>query len=247
LPHFAVYFKYMGIVIVLLGILPGIVWLLFYLREDTDKEPAKEIFFAFLAGTGITVIVLGFQYLFNDLARLAAIKDYSPLSLLGLAAIEEFFKFGATFLLISRSRYFDVPVDAMIYMIVVALGFATVENIGALESQLRETAILSSLVGTATLRFVGATLLHTLASALVGYYWARGIIANKLLKYLSIGLVLATGLHTAFNYLVVRYEEQVIFPVLLLVIAAFFILNDFERLKHPGERGLRTLREEADR
>lgn len=223
----------MGPIILLLGVLPGFIWLLFYLREDTDHEPKKEIFLAFLSGTGITIVVLGFQYVFNDIGTLLKIQQYSPVSLFGLAAIEEFFKFGATFLIISRSRYFDVPVDAMIYMIVVALGFATVENIGALQSQLHDTALLSAVVGTATLRFVGATLLHTLASALVGYYWAKGIISNLLLKNLIIGLAAATALHATFNYLVLTYEEQIIYPVLLLVVAAFFILNDFEKLKQP--------------
>ena len=69
----------MGAIILLLGILPGFIWLLFYLREDVDHEPKKEIFLAFIAGTGITIVVLGFQYLFNDLAILAQIQLYSPL------------------------------------------------------------------------------------------------------------------------------------------------------------------------
>ena len=224
----------MGLLILALGILPGLIWLLFYLREDTDHEPKKEIFLAFLTGTGITIIVLGFQYLFNGLTLAAKIQPYSPLSLVGLAAIEEFFKFGAAFLLISRSRYFDVPVDAMIYMIIVALGFATVENIGALDSQLRDTALLSSVIGTATLRFVGATLLHTFASALVGYYWAKGLITHALLKNIAIGLIIATALHAAFNFLVLQFQDRIIYPILLLVIVAFFVFNDFERLKGPG-------------
>jgi RsiW-degrading membrane proteinase PrsW (M82 family) len=237
----------MTFLVVFIGILPAIAWLIFYLEEDTDHEPAKEVFAAFLAGSGITLIVLGFQYLFNDAAQIIAIEPFSPLSLIGLAAIEEFFKFSATFLLISRSRYFDQPIDAMIYMIIVALGFATVENIGALQNQFRDSAVLSSVVGTVTLRFVGATLLHTLASGLVGYYWAKGIIAKELPKYLALGLVLATFVHALFNLLVLQFDEQATYPILFLVVISFFILNDFEKLKHPTTRDLEMLREEVGR
>src|SRR3989344_2030991 len=160
-------------IVLLLGIMPGVVWLLFYLQEDTHHEPAKEILYAYLAGAAITIVVLGLQKIFsNAFAPLLNISIFSPIYLFILAGIEEFFKFGAAYLLISRSKYFVVPIDAMIFMIIVALGFATVENIGALQNQFNETAMLGAVVGTATLRFIGATLLHTLASAIVGYYWA---------------------------------------------------------------------------
>lgn len=218
--------------VLLLGILPGFIWLVFYLQEDTDHEPKKEILYAFLAGTVVTVVVLFVQNFFNDVvAPLVNIRDLSPIYLLVLAGIEEFFKFGTAYILLSRSKYFDVPVDAMIYMIIVALGFATVENIGALQGQLKETALLSSIIGTATLRFIGATLLHTLASALVGYYWAKGIITKHLFKSIVLGLLAATTLHAGFNYLVLSDREQITYPILLLIIAAFFILNDFEKLR----------------
>jgi RsiW-degrading membrane proteinase PrsW (M82 family) len=222
----------MVVFVLLLGILPGFIWLIFYLQEDTDHEPKKEILYAFLAGTVVTVVVLFVQNFFNDVvAPFMNIQSLSPIYLFVLAGIEEFFKFGIAYVLFSRSKYFDVPVDAMIFMIIVALGFATVENIGALQGQLKETALLSAIIGTATLRFIGATLLHTLASALVGYYWAKGIIKRRLFSNLALGLLAATTLHTGFNYLVLSNREQIMYPILLLIVAAFFILNDFEKLR----------------
>jgi len=222
----------MAPIILLFGILPGVVWLLFYLQEDTHREPAKEIFYAFVAGTAITVVVLGIQNIFSDVfAPLIEIPALSPLYLFMLAGIEEFFKFSAAYLLISRSKYFNMPIDAMIYMIIVALGFATVENIGALQNQFNETAMFSAIVGTATLRFIGATLLHPLASAIVGYYWAKGLIAKRLFSRLAAGLFIATSLHASFNFLVLQNQEQITYPVLLLVLVAFFVMNDFEKLR----------------
>lgn len=229
----------MALLLLILGILPGFVWLLFYLEEDIDAEPKREIFFAFVAGSAITLVVLLAQQAFADFASSVQIADYSFGSFLGLAAIEEFFKFAAAYVVVMRSRYFDIPIDAMIYMVVVALGFATLENVFAISGEFRNAALLSAAAETATLRFVGATLLHTLASAIVGYYWAKAILRGKWLYFLSLGLVIATMLHASFNCLVspdcsgLSRGSPLIYALLLLIFTGFFVLNDFEKLKHP--------------
>ncbi|MBI4094348.1 MAG: hypothetical protein HY436_00915, partial [Candidatus Liptonbacteria bacterium] len=78
--------------------------------------------------------------------------------------------------------------------------------------------------------FIGATLLHALASAIVGYYWAVSIRDFGMRKPLLTGLALATALHAAFNLLIIHFGTMA-YPVLLLVIAGFFIVNDFEKLR----------------
>ena len=208
----------------ILGFLPSFAWLIFYLEEDPHPEPKKLIFEAFLAGAVSTFIVLGVQTLFNSWAVDKGITAHTFLSFLFLAGIEEFFKFGAAWIVISKNRdNFDEPVDAMIYLIVVALGFAAVENMAAASSA-GELAF-----ETTTLRFIGATLLHTLSSGLLGYYWALSLIRIKR-QTLLIGFVLATLLHTIFNYLIIKYEPAVV-PTIFLIIFAIFILYDFEKLK----------------
>ena len=83
---------------------------------------------------------------------------------------------------------------------------------------------------TVSLRFVGATLLHTLTSGIVGYYWALGIVRGKVARYLAIGLPLAAILHATFNYLILTYGNAV-YSVIFLIVVGFFVLNDFEKLK----------------
>ncbi|MBI3046283.1 MAG: PrsW family intramembrane metalloprotease [Candidatus Harrisonbacteria bacterium] len=209
----------------ILGLLPSFAWLVFYLEEDPHPEPKPLIFETFLAGAGITLIVLGAQYFFNGLVQPYGIAQYSLLSFFGLAAIEELFKFLSARAVISQHLGdFDEPVDAMIYIIVAALGFAAVENVAA---AFKAQEIFFE---TATLRFIGATLLHTLGSGLLGYYWARSILENRQ-SLLFTGFALATLLHTIFNYLIIRFEPVVI-PTTFLIVAALFILYDFEKLKH---------------
>lgn len=163
------------------------------------------------------------------------IKNYSPISFFFFGIIEEIFKFLAAYLVIRKSPFFDEPVDAMIYMIVAALGFATVENVAVIYN----ISVFSEVFGIITLRFVGATLLHALSSGLLGYYWAKGIILNRLNKinkktvwvFIFKGVVFATLLHMVFNCLILISKDIIIYPTIFLIIAALLIFWDFEKIK----------------
>src|SRR3989344_2037092 len=229
--------------LVLLGLLPSFAWLAFYLQEDLHPEPRRLIFFTFLAGAAVTLVVFALQLAWNSGAELLGFSSRGLAALFGLAAIEELFKFGAAYFVVARSRAFDEPVDAMIYLIVAALGFAAVENIGALDTTVdafrsandgtgaaQGVALVSRIFETTTLRFIGATLLHALSSAIVGFYWAKGILRGRSARFLLAGILIATGLHALFNYFILRFDE-VIYATLFLVVIAFFVLNDFEKLK----------------
>jgi len=223
-----------------LGILPGLVWLLFYLQEDKKRpEPLLLLSLVFLAGMLVTMPTVGLEVLFRGGLRILGFDDYGITSFTVLALIEEITKFGAAYLIIRWRVEFDEPIDAMIYLVTVALGFATAENI-AVNSGLLSTfgsdnlAAASLLVGDAfdvtTRRFIGATLLHSLSSGIVGYYWAKGLLSGMEGRFILIGLFLGTLLHAIFNYLIIR-DISVMIPTAILGIIAFFVLNDFEKLK----------------
>ena len=210
---------------ILLGLLPAAVWLIFFLQEDRKKpEPKGLILSTFILGGLAAFAALQFQTMFNSVAIPLGIKHFSPFSIFWLAGIEEVVKFLAVYLWIRKRKAFDEPIDAMIYMIVAALGFATVENIASVSRSISGFELV-------TLRFMGATLLHSLSSALVGFYWALGIIKGvKIWKSILTGLFLATLLHTIFNSLILLYGPA-LQVTLFLVFVAFFVLNDFEKLK----------------
>jgi len=216
---------------IILGILPGFAWLTFYLREDSrHPEPRKIIFFTFLLGGIATFIALYIEIFINSYFQKFSISDYSSVSFLSFAFIEEFIKFFIVFWFVRKSKYFDEPVDAMIYTITIALGFATIENIGATINQWNQYLEIGAIFHTVTLRFIGATLLHSLSSALVGYYWAKGIRSHDQIPFIFQGLVIATLLHAFFNYLIIN-GGAVISSTMFLLIIGLFILNDFEKLK----------------
>jgi RsiW-degrading membrane proteinase PrsW (M82 family) len=230
----------MVILIILLGLLPGLAWLLFYLQEDKKRpEPRWLLLFVFLAGAAVTLPAVGIEVFARNVLRTFDISDYGAVSFLVLASIEEVFKFGAAYLIIRHRREFDEPIDAMVYLVTAAMGFATAENLAVNSGLLsdfvsRDVAAIGLILGNAfditTRRFIGATLLHSLSSGLIGYYWALGISRQKVRKYLFIGLIIGTLLHAIFNYFIIK-DISIAYPTIFLTVVAFFVLKDFEKLK----------------
>ncbi len=216
--------------------IPSLAWLIFYLHEDMEHpEPKILIFYTFIAGAVVTLLVLGFQFAAHSWLRAQGIATYSFTSFLFLAGIEEIFKFLAVYLTVSRRKEFDEPVDAMVYMIVAALGFATVENIGSIFQANAAPYLSPGPIETTVLRFVGATLLHTLTSGVVGFYWGKALAKHGSYAGLIVkGLLLATLLHTIFNYLIIK-SEPLALPLVFLLFVGMFVLSDFEKLKHSKQ------------
>ena len=221
---------------IILGLLPSFAWLIFFLKEDVHPEPKKMISRAFIAGALVAFVAVGLQLLLRNILQSFQIDEYHLVSFSLFGFIEEALKFFAAYLVVRKSRFFDEPIDAMIYMITAALGFAMVENIAVMSN----IEILSEAFGIITLRFVGATLLHALSSGLVGYYWAKGLlgIGNWKLEIVK-GIVFATLLHMVFNYLILISKEIIIYPIIFLTIAALFIFWDFEKIKSTNNESVR--------
>ncbi len=232
----------MSVLALVLGILPGFTWLFFYLQEDLHPEPRRLIAFTFVMGALSALVAYLLQVALTvpwpEFRTLFTSRELSPLlfmlALLLFSFIEELVKFAAAYFSVRKNPAFDEPVDAMIYTIVAALGFATLENIGALMGKGGgEAALMGPLFETATFRFVGATLLHTLTSGLVGYYWALSIRKFGSRFMLIKGVFLATILHAFFNYLILQYGT-IIYALLFVIILGFVSLNDLEKLKRES-------------
>ncbi len=220
--------------IILLGLLPGFIWLAFYLNEDTISEPKKLLILTFLSGGAFVVVAVIVEYLIGRGLAKIHISSLSPLAFLFFALTEEVSKFFAAYGIIHKNKDFKEPIEAMIYMIVASLGFATVENLVAVSNlsfgSPTQGALLASVFQLAALRLIGATLLHTLASGIVGYWWAMSIRRFFDKRYLIFGLALATFVHMVFNILILNFGE-LFYPLIFLVIIGFLILADFEKLK----------------
>ena len=220
----------------LIGIIPIILWLIFFLWQDIKKpEPFHWIFIFFFLGMLITPIV---WFLENGLIKLFGVNigDSLPFVLLliiygGAALIEELAKFLTVFLFIRGNRYFDEAIDAMIYMIVLALGFGMVENILIAHSEISKGAFLLPVLMIMSLRFVGANLIHALSSGVIGFFWALKLVHKKN-SYLYWGLLLGVVLHGLFNIAIIKFGSDAVFVMsLILFVVTAFLLWAFDALK----------------
>jgi RsiW-degrading membrane proteinase PrsW (M82 family) len=220
-------------IILIAACLPSLVWLLFFLREEYRPVPARFLIYTFSAGALSSLFVLVSQYSWNTLV--IPENAHVILSFLGLALIEETFKFLAAYLSVRKTVVIRNHEDVMILAVTAALGFAAVENIFALAGA-TETFDLHSLYAVGyvvVVRFIGAVLLHALAAGIIGYHWCRGHFHGKLASQAARGIFYATAVHTAFNYLIVRFQDEnlLIYPALFLSVILFFVLTDFDALK----------------
>jgi len=224
---------------IIVSFLPGLAWLFFYLKEDPHPEPKYLIFITFIAGIISGFIAFFIQLIINnqfeELGILPFNKNSTVFQIISIftlyAFIEEIVKFLVVFQTVSKNKNFDEPIDAMIYMIVGALGFATLENLGVLTNSKIIQNSVPMLFQTASLRFAGATLLHTLTSGILGYFWALSIREFGLKKPLIVGIILVTVLHTLFNFFIIIFGNT-LFTFLFLGIIGMFLLTDFEKLKY---------------
>jgi RsiW-degrading membrane proteinase PrsW (M82 family) len=215
------------------GILPALAWLWFWLREDSaHPEPRRLIALAFLAGMCTVAVAIPLEQ------YVAAFIPSQTLTFTVWAAIEEVLKFLAALIAVLWRKDNDEPVDAVIYMICVALGFSAVENTLFLWSPLAGTSILQAFV-TGNLRFVGATLLHVLSSATIGVALALSFYKPRAAKirYAAVGVILAFLLHSSFNFLIMNAPSADLMRTFVFVwIGVIILLAALEFVKRIRPR-----------
>ena len=220
----------------LCGILPIVLWLIFFLWQDIKKpEPLRWIGLLFLLGMAITPFVWFLENYFINLLQIdinAALPFFvSAFVYLGIAGIEELAKFFSATLFLRKNKYFDEAIDAMIYLIVIGLGFGVVENILISYQAISSGEHFLSTFQITTLRFIGANLLHALSCGLIGFFWALKLVTGKK-RYLGIGLLLGILLHWVFNIAIINLGGDAVFLVsLILFLVGIVILWAFDILK----------------
>lgn len=211
------------------GILPALFWLYFWLREDKLKpEPRSLIMLSFFGGMVAVAAALFAEKITKDLvaSNVILVAVYAPI-------IEELFKFFAAYFTTLRRKEDDEPIDPIIYLISSALGFAALENVLFLMNPLAENNIITS-IATGNLRFIGATLLHIVASATVGIFIGFSFYKSRLFKFFMtiIGLAVAITLHSFFNFFIIRGTNESILAVFAgLWVAVIFLILILEKVK----------------
>jgi protease PrsW len=230
------------------GFLPAFIWLWFWLKEDTRRpEPIHLIVRTFLIGGLFIFLAFILQKtllsLYSDadtfvgtLSQPENTLAYFWLVIPTLALwslVEEVVKYLAAAISAFSNLHFDEPIDSMIYMITSAIGFAAIENTLFLVQVLTHENV-SYFVLTGNLRFLGATVVHIVSSAIVGGFLSLAYCGSwpKRIFYLTVGIVVATSLHALFNFFIIISDSAQMFKIFLaLWLVAIFVIYFFEKVK----------------
>ncbi|MEK7125030.1 MAG: PrsW family intramembrane metalloprotease [Patescibacteria group bacterium] len=227
--------------LVTVGVLPSILWLSYYLRKDCHPEPKAMVVKTFLMGIIVSPIAIILQLVFvrflEYLTGSPATTD-GPSFYLWASLVEEVIKLYAVQMIALRTADFDEPIDAMIYMVIAGLGFAAMENILVMVRVAPDG--LNGTISIWLLRFVGATLLHALSSAIVGYFLALSWFYDRhRSKLLIFGVLLATLFHFAFNMFlsISSYKLlSLIYATALLGVMALFVSVLFDKIRERRQK-----------
>jgi RsiW-degrading membrane proteinase PrsW (M82 family) len=194
----------------------------------------------FLWGTVITIPVffvqVGLAYLLQN-ANLSPIITSLLYWFLVISFTEEIFKYFVVKMKALNSPDMDEPMDIVLYMVVAALGFAALENVLYLFSpigQLSFEALVSRTLLISFIRFIGATFLHTLCSAVIGYAIVISYMdeENRSFEFI-LGLITATLLHGAYDFSIMTLDGnlKLIIPAIVIMVLATLVFSKFTKLK----------------
>jgi len=218
-----IFFSLMG------GVLPALLWLWFWLKEDRlHPEPKSRIVIVFLVGMASVFLVLPLE----KFVFLATSSSISLFTIVMWASIEELTKYIVAYFSALRKRVVDEPIDTIIYMITIALGFSALENALFLFNIIDGGLFAQSII-TGNSRFLGATLLHVASSAAIGVMMGLSYYKKPLVKrfFLLTGICVSILLHTIFNLLIIRLENNLFFIFAGIWVLIVLLLVLIEKVK----------------
>lgn len=181
-------------------------------KKDKDREPTSFLVKLFFSGTLITIPILivesVFMFIFSSESSNLLHLLFSML--IGVAFVEEFFKWIVVYKVSFNEKHFDSYYDSIVYAIFVSLGFALVENI---------IYVLSNGIGTGLLRAVTAIPLHASCGLIMGYF---------------IGYAKQNHLHNNIKEQNKNLIFSILFPILLHGIYNFLMLSNVLLLQLLG-------------
>ena len=230
------YYFYERLLVILFSLVPTIVLVCLVLYTDKEsKEPSKNIIICLLSG----ILTIGFASYMENLV-MPYFSNNVILTYIW-AFIEEFSKIAIFFLFIFDNKYYDDIYDGVVYMMLIALSFAGLENIMYAFSE----NTISNSISLALMRDFTTVPLHVICGILIGYFVSLGNFSkDKNKKYINFlfAIILPSLVHGTFNILMtflgslnIDYNNTILvlifeaLPLLLIMIALFYIAYKFSK------------------
>ncbi|TYA71645.1 PrsW family intramembrane metalloprotease [Seonamhaeicola marinus] len=172
-----------------------IIILYIYYKDKYEKEPKRLLFYNFLLGAVVSIIITTLLYYIFDiilpLQNETSVFQQFVKAFFVVGLCEEFSKYVIVRYYAQKNAEFNEPFDGIVYAVMVSMGFAATENI---------FYVLEGGIQTAILRAFTAVPAHATFGILMGYYMGKAKFSkNKTILNLS-GLFLAIIFHGAYDF-----------------------------------------------
>jgi protease PrsW len=202
------------LLIIPLAIAPGIAIALFiYFRDKYEKEPFRLLRGCFLFGMLSIVPAVIIEMVegllgFDESGGIAMILVYA---FIGVGLVEELSKFFFLRVYAYPKQAFNEPFDGIVYSVMVAMGFATAENVLYAITHGLETTLL---------RMFTAVPLHATCGIILGFYVGLAKFRPKPAKYILLGLLLAFLVHGAYDFFLFQQDYPALGVMAFVSLAA---------------------------
>ncbi len=185
------------IIQLIIAITPGLgVAVFIYIKDKYDPEPVRNLVYSFVFGVVALGLTLTISLFFDEQAHLDDRDVASQVfkAFFVVALVEEFCKFIFIRGVLYRMKDFDEPLDGIIYSVMVAMGFATAEN-------LLYVFYADGGGSTAVIRMFTAIPAHAFFAILMGYFvgLARFAPSTHSVLYSIVGLIVAVIFHGTYD------------------------------------------------
>lgn len=209
----------MSIFLIFLAILPGLLicFLLFKL-DKFEKEPILHLSICFALGIlccfpAMKLEMWGDQLGYDENQGIGTLLVFSYIV---VALSEELVKYLVLVFYPFQRKFFNEPLDGIIYAVMIGMGFATLENILYADRFGLQTIIV---------RAFTAVPAHAVFAIIMGYYvgLAKFDLKNRK-KYLAFGLLIPVLIHGTYDVFILQeyYEWLMVLATLTLSISTFF-------------------------
>jgi len=187
-----------------LAIAPGLAICLFiYSRDRFNREPPRYLIMSFVLGMLSTVPALFIEIIGGDLRRHfshQSIWSYAAYAYGVVACSEELSKFLVLRFYAYPKKAFDEPFDGIVYAVMIAMGFATVENIEYVER---------FGIGTGIVRFFLSVPAHASFAVLMGYFVGQAKQHTRRAGLLMLlGILIAIFFHGTFDFFLFLQQNK---------------------------------------
>jgi len=188
--------------------------------SDKFREPTALVIKTFFAGVIICFPAAELNYLL--------IPSYEYSYRAGFT--EETLKFLVLYFYIRPKSAFNEPMDAIVYGVIVSLGFATFENISYVYSGNFEVDSFS----LAIMRAVSAIPMHATCGIIMGYFFGLHAFTHSK-QFLIKSIIFPIGIHATYNFLT-GYDFLFLYFLVAVMVYARGLHTEFAEVQLKKDR-----------